>query len=309
MSKLTRREILLAKIETTYNTDPTPDGSNAILVENLAWSHEGARMVERPAIRRSLAPLQQIFAGTLRQMTFDVEIKGSGTADTPPELGPLLRACGMAEDIVTGTSVTYQPASENQESITFYYFEDGTRYKVTGARGNVTSDLSTGGVGKLSFTFTGHVDDGTDTTAPAPTFVDTVPPPLINVPFTVGSFLAVTQQLQFDLSNTVATPPSISAGDGYGEIIVTNRDVSGSFDPEAELKANQDFIQDWKDGVTKAIDTGVIGNSAGNQYQITFPKAHYREVSPGDRDSIRTYDMSFGAAESTTDDEVSIVFT
>ena len=309
MSKLTRRELILAKIETSYNTDSTPDGSNAILVENLSWSNEGSRMVERPVIKNTLAPEKQIFAGTLRQITFDVELKGSGTADAPPEFGPLLRACGFGEDIVTGTSVTYLPASAGVESITIYYYEDGTLYKVTGVRGNVSVDLTTGSIGKLSFTFTGHVDDGTDTSAPTPTFVDTVPPAIIEVPFTVGSFSAAVTQLQFDMTNTVATPEVINTPDGYGEIRVTGRDVSGSFNPEAELKANQDFILDWKSGNDKAINTGVIGNTVGNQYEIKLPRSHYREVSPSDRDSVRTYDVSFGASEVSADDEVELVFT
>ena len=308
MSKLTRREMILAKVETTYNTDATPTGDDAILVENLSWSHEGARMVERPAIRKSLAQLQQIFAGTLRQMTFDVEIKGSGTAGEAPELGVLLRGCGMAETVDAST-VTYEPASESQESLTIYYYEDGTLYKVTGARGTVSADLTTGATGKLSFTFTGHVDDGTDEPAPTPSYVDGVPPALINVPFDVSGFSAVISQLQFDLNNTVATPPSISESDGYGEIRITSRDINGSFDPEAELKANQDFIQDWKNGANKVIDTGVIGGTVGNQYQVTFPAAHYREISPGDRDSIRTYSVGFGASEETTDDEFSLIFS
>ena len=46
-------DVILAKIESTYNTDPTPAvGTNAILVNGTPnFSAEGLRMNERAAIR------------------------------------------------------------------------------------------------------------------------------------------------------------------------------------------------------------------------------------------------------------------
>jgi hypothetical protein len=35
MPLLTRKRLIVAKIESTYGTDPTPTGANAILVRNL----------------------------------------------------------------------------------------------------------------------------------------------------------------------------------------------------------------------------------------------------------------------------------
>jgi hypothetical protein len=35
----------------------------------------------------------------------------------------------------------------------------------------------------------------------------------------------------------------------------------------------------------------------------------YREVSRGDRDGIRTIDLTYGAAESSGDDEATLLFT
>jgi hypothetical protein len=40
-----------------------------------------------------------------------------------------------------------------------------------------------------------------------------------------------------------------------------------------------------------------------------MPAVTYRDVSPADRDGIAGLDLPFGAAESSTDDEVSIAFT
>lgn len=309
---LTNREVILAKIETTYGTDSVPvEATDAMLVENIGWSNEGLRMNERPAVRQNIGMLQQIYGGTLRSITFDVELKGAGGAvDDVPEFGPLLRACGFGQTINVAADVTYAPVSTGHESVTIYYFQDGLRHILTGCIGNASINLETGAQGKISLTFTGHLVSVTDVALPAtPVYQTNVPPPVINAPFTIGGYSAVINALTFDLSNTVATPPDMSASDGYSEIRITSRDVQGSYDPEAVLVAVDDPFTDLSAGNTLVVTTGVIGSVLGNRFKVDMPAAYYRDVAPGDRDGIRTYDIPIGFAESTGDDEVSIVFT
>lgn len=312
---LTIREIILAKIETVYNTDPTPSASvDAILVESPSWSHEGARMHERPASRPSLGKLKQIYGGSLKTVSFSAEIKGSGaaySASVRPEVDVLLRACGMGVVIVTTVSAetaTYAPASTGHESITLYYYADGTRHIITGARGTVSFNAEAGGRVMGSFTFTGHWLTVTDTALATPTY-DTVSPPIfIGASFAVGAYAAIISKLAFDLSNTVATPPSANAADGFGEVRITSRDVMGSFDPENVTVAINPFIANWTANATRALTTGVIGTAQYNRMTVSFPATYYKEIAPGDRDGIRTLEVGFGCAESTTDDEISILF-
>jgi hypothetical protein len=267
-------------------------------------------MNERPAVRANIGMLQQVYGGRLMTLTFDVEIKGGdGAVDAPPEFGPLLRACGFGETINAAVDVTYEPVSTGAESVTIYYFQDGIRYNIVGCRGNVSFNLETGALGKMTFTLTGHIDGISDVALASPTYLTNVPVPLINVPFTIGAFAAVINALTWDQSNTLAMPPDISAADGFGEIQITQRDPNGSYDPEAELLATEDPLTDLVQGNALAITTGVIGSAVGNRYQIDMPAVSYRDTSPGDRDGIRTYDIPFGMAESTGDDEVTIVFT
>lgn len=296
MAKLIKRELILAKIESSYGVDAAPDASDAVLVENIGWSFAGARMIERAPVKPSLGMMQGIFAGTLMEVTFDVEIKGSGSSGVAPEVGPLLRACGMAETIDAGNSVEYAPASENHESVTIYYYEDGSLYKLTGCRGNVSMNLETGAAGKFSFTLTGHVSGPTDDTMPTVSYDATTPPPVINASFSVGGYPAVINALSLDLGNSIATPPSMSAEDGYSEIIISDRDVTGSFDPEATTVAAKGWIGEWKNGSAQTITTGPIGTATGNQYALEIQSAWYKEISPGDRDGLRTYEIGFGAA-------------
>lgn len=308
---LVNREVILAKIEGTYGVDSVPvEGTDAMLVENVSWSNEGLRMNERPAVRANIGMLQQVYGGRLMTVTFDVEIKGGdGAVDVPPEFGPLLRACGFGETINAAVDVTYEPVSTGHESVTIYYFQDGIRYNIVGCRGNVSFNLETGALGKMTFTLTGHIDGVTDVALASPTYLTNVPAPLIGVPFTIGGFSAIINALTWDMSNTLAMPPDISASDGFAEVQLTQRDPNGSYDPESELLATEDPLTDLEDGTILALTTGVIGTSPGNAYQIDMPGVSYRDVSPGDRDGVRTYDVPFGMAESTGDDEVTIVFT
>jgi hypothetical protein len=309
---LVNREVILAKIEGTYGVDSVPvEATDAMLVENVSWGNEGLRMNERPAVRANIGMLQHVFGGRLIAISFDVEMKGSGGAvDAPPEYGPLLRACGFGETINAASSVVYEPVSTGHESVTIYYFQDGIRYSITGCRGNVSFNLETGALGKMSFSLTGHIASITDVALPsAPAYDTHVPPPLINVPFTIGAFGAVINALTWDMSNTIATPPDISATDGYAEIQITQRDPNGSYDPEAELIATDDPHGDLTSNTSQAITTGIIGTGTGGRYQVDMPAVYYRDISPGDRDGIRTYDLPFGMAESTGDDEVSLTFT
>lgn len=310
MTLKTRRKVLLFKVESSYNVDPTPTGAaDAVLCEDFSWSNEGLKMIERPVIRASLGSLRQVYAGRLVSFNFAAEVKGSGAAGTAPEIGQLLRACGFDETIVASTSVTYAPVSTALESGYAYIYEDGKLIKVGGCRGNVTFSGEAGSSVKANFSMTGHVSAQTDAAVATPTYDSTVPEPFIGAGFTIDSYSAVISALNFDMGNSMAMPASVNAADGYDEISIVSRDVNGSINPLDELVATEDFIGNFTSGAVMALTTGAIGATAGNILTISMPAVSYRNVSPTDVDGIAGLDLPFGAAESATDDEVSIAFT
>lgn len=106
---LTRKRIILAKIEGTYGTDPTPTGaSNAILVRNFTVTPMESDFADRDLIRPYLGRSEQLPAGIRMMAEFECELAGSGTAGTAPAWGPLLRACAFSQTLtasaVTGTA-------------------------------------------------------------------------------------------------------------------------------------------------------------------------------------------------------------
>jgi len=307
---LNHRTIVLIKNEVTYNVDPVPvAASNAVLVENPQWSFSDARMNDRAPARVSQGKLKPLYGGTLVQFTFEVEVKGSGAAGTAPELGQALQACGLSETIVAATSVTYKPASSAQKSCTIYFFKDGKRIIGTGCVGMVSGSLQIGSYAKFSFTFVGHLVSEADIALPTATYLANTPPVLIGVPFVVDSRTPALTKLDFDLGIEIAKPSNIVAADGFGQLQITGRKVSCSFDDEDVLVATYNWLSKWQLGTAISLTTGVIGSVAGNRFAVTLPAVTYTEQSQGDKSGIVTREISGHAAESTTDDEISIAFT
>jgi hypothetical protein len=284
-------EVLLAKTETTYNTDSVPTaGSNAILIRNVDMRSEGLRMNDRAAVRAGLGKLQEIYGGSLKRITFECEVKGSGAAGTAPEIAPLLRACGLGETLVVSTSATYNPSDSAHESCTIYWYEGGrNRHILTGCRGTFSIRVEAGGLILMSFEFVGHYATPTDQAQPAPTYNSTTPRAAVGMAIAINGVTAIiAKSLDWNLTNTIAMPGSISAADGYGELIITERDIRGSIVVESELNATINIDQLLTAGTKFATTSGSLG-SAGNIVTITSPaaSAYVTDTEPGEADGLR----------------------
>ena len=217
--------------------------------------------------------------------------------------------CALDVTNVPATSDTYAPVSTGHESGTIHYNKDGKLHKLTGCRGNVSPGLETGNKGMVSFTITGHTANPTDIPLAVPAYDTTEPPAILGAAFTVDGYAGILNALSFDMTNTLSLRPDMNAADGYGEVIITERDVNGTIDPEDVLVATHDFIGNFTSGKSMVLTTGVIGSTAGNRYQIDMPAIYYRDASNGDRDGVDTAELPFGAAESSGDDDFSIIFS
>lgn len=305
---LTTREAIALKIESTYKTDAVPDPSlDAILVSEVSIANEGLRMLERNNIKPTISTDQSIFAGTLKKLTFTMEIKGSGTAGSVPEMGQALRACGLDETITAATSVAYQPVSSNQESCTIYYYQDGTLSKLLGCIGTVTFNAEAGAYGTAQFEFTGHDGGKVDAAFPTLSYDSTIPVPFLDLAFSVGAFDAVINSIMLAVSNNISMPGDVRDKYGFGKLRITKRDPNGTIDPEATSIAVNDFKTKLETGERMALTTGEVGSVAGNKWKLDASIA-LRDIAQGDRDEIRTDDLTFGCHETTTDDEFILTF-
>lgn len=205
-----REKVVLAKIETTYGTDPTPSGAaNAILTTNGQLQPMAGQDVPRNLERPYSGGQAKMPVGLHCLLTFDVELAPSGTAGDVPAWGPLLRMCSIAETVTVSTSVEYDPITSNPESGTIYMHVGPNRHKMTGVRGTVVFKCNAQGIPMMSFSFTGLFNAPTAETLPTPDFTAFMAPQVVtntNTPtFTIGGTEFVLRNFELDRANAIAT--------------------------------------------------------------------------------------------------------
>jgi hypothetical protein len=110
----------------------------------------------------------------------------------------------------------------------------------------------------------------------------------------------VPQELSFDMGYKLAMPPSMNATDGYGEVQIIDRRVTGFITTDAELASVIDYDTLLSAGTLFTITTGVIGATAGNRLTLSTARATQayftnRQFVEGDGARRRT--MPFGVAD------------
>ena len=280
---LTRKRLLLAKIESTYGTDPTPAGTDAVLVSNLEIQPLQLELKDRELILGYLGNTEKVVGERLVGISFDVEIAGSGTAGTAPKWSALMQACGFGETIVAVTSVTYAPVSTGFKGVTLYYFADGVRHKVTGCRGTWSMSLEAGEIPKLSFEYTGIYNAPTDETQPSPTYTIQANPVVVNstntTPLKVHGYAACLESFSLSLANE--TPFRQLAGCTQ-QVMITDRKPEGEVTIEAPTIAAKNFFT-AASGQTLDEFSWTHGTTAGNI--VTFSAATCNLGSPEYEDS------------------------
>jgi hypothetical protein len=309
---LTRKTVILAKVETTYGTDSTPTPSaNAILVKNVGVRPIG-ESVERDFYRASLSPLEFVRGMKEYELTFETELKGTGSAGAVPSWGwegELLRACGMDETIQASVDIVYGPVSASFESVTIYVYKDGLFHKLLGCRGTFTINFpSVGQYATVRWTFRGMYATPTDASPGAQTFSSIKPPVFLSAGITIASYSPVATRMEIAMNNEIGRRTDANYSEGIKEFTITNRRPGGSFDPESVTEATHPFWADWAAANAKALNVGPLGSTAGNKITITAPKLQLDEISYGDREGTATYEIPFRLAQDSGDDELEIKF-
>ena len=310
---LTRKKFLLAKIEATYGTDPSPvAGTNAIQVTNLEVTPIESDNVQAASYQGFIGNSTRgtLVANKRVSVTFEVELGGSGTAGTAPAFGPLLQAAGMSEVVVSSTSVTYAGVSSSFSSATLYCFYDGTRHKITGARGTVTFNMTAGQFPTASFQFIGIYNAPDDTAASTFTVANQAAALEVNdTNVTTCTFHGVTstrlESIDLALNNALTYKETASSQ----EVLITDRAAGGTAVIEAPAVGTTDFFAKAVASATGA-STIVIGATGGNIVTLNAPQTDITGCSYGDTNGVISLSMPYLALPTTAgDNEVSLVFT
>ena len=267
---LTKKVMILAKLETIYGTDATPvNTANAILCGSLNITPLAGDSVSRNLVQPFFGAAQKLLVTTNASVDFEVELAGSGIAGTAPHYAALLKACAMGETVVAATSVTYAPitltsVTQANTSVSIYFQRDGIKHVLLGARGTFTLDLAVKTLPKFKFNFTGLLGTITDSALVTTglVYVAAVPVPVSTVnttPATVYGLAPVIESFTLDIANTVAYRSLI----GSESVIISDRAPKGTLKIEAPTVAVKDFF-----GIAKANTLGAFsikhGQTAGN---------------------------------------------
>lgn len=313
---LTRKKALVAVPETSYGEAPAIDTGTMMLVTELTRTPYQGNTVERTRMRDNLGGYAQINTGPNTQVQVTVALSGSGTAPTetevvPPALGILLRACGMAEiqDLTEG-EVIYRPTSEEGESVTLYYLNDGQQQIVTGCRGTVTWTTTTAGLPALQFTFTGLYQRPTAiapvTLTPA-NQADEIPVNYQNTTMlTFHGYEARGQSFSFDIGNTVTYRNLIN----YEGVHITDRASTGQIAFEAPRVDVFDVFELTESH--QVVSTGPVvmehGTVTGNIVGFRSPKTQLTGIAEQDSDGFVHYQTDARHLPVDGDDEFEIYF-
>ncbi|MHC1727954.1 MAG: phage tail tube protein [Syntrophobacteraceae bacterium] len=307
---LTRRTVVLAKIESSYGIDPLPmPSADAILVQDLEIK-PGGDAVERNYLKACLSPLQFRRGAKSVEVSFKTEMKGTGARGTIPAWGwegALFRACGMSETVSPGVSIVYAPASILFESCTLYVYRDRIFHRVTGCRGTLSILVEAGKPAMVEWKFRGLYLSPADGVPASQTFSGMFPPIAVHTSFTIGEYSPVAQKLELNLNDTVAERRSLTAENGIAGFEITGRTPRGSFDPEAVSEAAHPFWNNWENAASMALSL-TVGTVPGNRFLIEAPALQYREMGYTDKGGRAVYQVPFSLAMSAGDDELTVTF-
>lgn len=322
MTVRTKKRVLAAKIETTAGVAETLSATDGgLLVSDLSWDLN-IEMVARDYMKDDLGKIKPVPGKRYGSFSFTTEIRGKNSAFTSsnvPEVGKYLLGCGFSEVVDTtigSETVTYQPTSDQtaMKTLTMTLYNDKRAIKLSGCRGNVSIAGNNGEYGKFSFTFSGVIESVADAAILNVDLSDEVglnPPLLLGTSFSLNdgsAYAAKISSISVDMGNTVTMREDMSETHGYTFPEITDRNPTGSIDPEMDTEANYSFLGNWLAGTSAEISFSA-GTVQYNSFAITIPTATTTQVSDGERESLATAELSFELNSTSGDDEITIEFS
>lgn len=308
------KSLILAKIESTYGTDPVPAAATEALV---TVGEPGFSVLGNPRQRNvplsyfgQLAPIN---VGEGLSLSFKTELKGSGAAGTVSRYGPLFRACNFTETISAGVSFAYAMNSTLEgESITLYFYANGTLHKMMGCVGKVKLNFKTLEINTAEWEFTGLYASphASDVTFPTPTHETIAPLLWKNANFVYNSVATlVIDELTLDIGNTISKRVDANNATGISRYYINQREVKGTMNPE---KVALTTLNPWTiyDASTSAnLETKPTG-TAGNLVEVVATSLILEPPKYGNRENVLNWDLSFSVNPtlSAGNNEVSVTF-
>ncbi len=331
--RLTRLAQVHIKAEAADGTylEPDGDGTNIFMamVSDSPMSIDSANFAP-DQMRNDFLVMDETPGSKSATINFQVLLKGSGTAGTQPEFDLALKACGLAESDITSSTLsnTYFPTSimdgsnagadpivtQPAQSYSVSVLENGTRYAIAGAVGNVVLTANVGEQAVLDFTMTGAYQIIAADALESPTYQAEVGPAFMGATFATnfsGAYPTIgVTSFSFDLGNTISVQRDVNSAHGVFGAKITGRRSTGSFDPEALVAGStggsggtgEFYPTIWEGGTSGTISMGPIGAVAGG-WNFDVHRAILTPPELASSDGIRKHTVGFTNTALATDSE------
>lgn len=304
MSLLNKKRVLVAKTETTAGTAISVSGSDgAFNVFDLSIQ-PSAEFIARPG-QGAFGQRYGIVGATSGTVSFRTELYGDGAGGVPAWAATLFPAVGLVDSAGTFSVKSEAPGS-NVKTLTLGVYEDGLFKSIRGAVGNLAITVEPNKPVMFTWTFTGAWVTPTDVSIVTPTHPTRMPIRAGAAAALIGSVVPHFSSMTFDLGNVITPRLSVNAINGIHSYIITDRNITGSLDPESTLVATAPKYTDWINSVERAFSLTV--EDAADTVTFSAPQFQITNLQEGDRGGLLIDTVTFQLNRVANNDEFSIAF-
>lgn len=292
MSRYLRNQSVLMALESTNGTLASMVAADAILLTgvDVKLPDEG----DPRNLMRGFMSASEVLAGPRRmEMTFSTELAASGTAGTAPQIGKLLRACGLAETVTASTRVEYNPISTAFESLSASFANDGAKYTGRWGRGTAKLRLAPFKIPRIEWTFWFVDATGTVAANPTLTYSSWQRPQIasdanqtslkVGASYSAGVVTGGTaitwETLDFDLGNQLE---HVLLFNSQESIDIADRSAKGNVMAFLNATDEVQWRSDWLANTMGAF-TAAHGSVAGGKVILHGANVQKRNVQPGSK--------------------------
>jgi hypothetical protein len=215
------------------------------------------------------------------------------------------RVASLGETLATAPSastsasipvnIQYQPVSDDADikSCTVYIYIDGAHWRFVGCVGSWSLELTTGGIGFLSFDLQAQFAAYSGAAVPGNWVPSTLQPPrFVSGRCQLNRALARSRTLTLNAGVNTVLPDNPEAPQGYDAALPVSRASGGSIDPLTDTVSSFNLFTAFQAGTPMPL-MAKIGNTAGNRFLVIMPSIKASGFAPGDRDSLAQDSITF----------------
>ncbi|MFI0472239.1 hypothetical protein ACGLWX_05885 [Halomonas sp. HMF6819] len=312
---LWRKRLAVVAVEAEYGVAPDPATATILEVVMLdAGNPYAGNTVERERMRYGFGNFAQINTGPNVTRQIRLPFSGSGTPGVPPAYSPLLRACALSETInaeAETPSVTYAPVSENMDSVTIWWYEDGQVQEITGARGTLEIGADAASMPYWQISLTGLYKRpklAPTVQGQESTVAGEIPINKQNTEFSMFEFAARMSAFSLTLGNEVNYRNLVN----HESVNSTDRRASSNITIDAPSLGELDVFAkvESHEVVTLGEVELIQGRVPGNIITVQGLHVQASTITPSDSQGVMSYGMELRYLPTGSDDnDVAFIFT